>query len=55
MKSLKWKITTIILTIIIIISLSMMFMGLFKSFSVTKNIINKQSEDAIGSGYSVLD
>lgn len=55
MKSLKWKITTIILTIIIIISLSMMFMGLFKSFNVTKNIINKQSEDAISSGYSMLD
>lgn len=55
MKSLKWKITTIILTIIIIISLSMMFMGLFKSFKVTKNIINKQSEDAIGSGYNMLE
>lgn len=55
MKSLKWKITTIILTIIIIISMSMMFMGLFKSFKVTKNIINKQSEDAIGSGYKMLD
>lgn len=55
MKSLKWKITTIILTIIIIISMSMMFMGLFKSFKVTKNIINKQSEDAIGSGYNMLE
>jgi len=55
MKSLKWKITTIILTIIIIISMSMMFMGLFKSFNVTKNIINKQSEDAIGSGYNMLE
>ncbi len=55
MKSLKWKITTIILTIIIIISMSMMFMGLFKSFNVTKSIINKQSEDAIGSGYNMLE
>lgn len=55
MKSLKWKITTIILTIIMIISLSMMIMGLFKSFSVTKNIINKQFEQTIGSGYSMLD
>ncbi len=55
MKSLKWKITTIILTIIIIISLSMMFMGLFKSFNVTKNIINKQFEETISSGYSMLD
>lgn len=55
MKSLKWKITTIILTIIIIISLSMMFMGLLKSFSVTKNIINKQFQQTIGSGYSMLD
>lgn len=55
MKSLKWKITTTILTIIIIISLSMMIMGLFKSFSVTKNIINKQFEQTIGSGYNMLD
>ncbi|WP_346937719.1 methyl-accepting chemotaxis protein [uncultured Clostridium sp.] len=55
MKSLKWKITTTVLTMIIIISLSMMFMGLFKSFNVTKNIINKQSEDAITAGYNMLD
>lgn len=55
MKSLKWKITTIILTIIIIISLSMMFMGLIKSFNVTKSIINKQFEQTIDSGYSMLD
>ncbi|WP_346928221.1 methyl-accepting chemotaxis protein [Clostridium sp.] len=55
MKSLKWKITTIILTIIIIISLSMMFMGLFKSFKVTQNIINKQVKQSINSGYNMLD
>jgi len=55
MKSLKWKIISTVLTMIIIISLSMMLMGLFKSFNVTKNIINKQSEDAIGAGYNMLD
>ncbi len=55
MKSLKWKITRIVLIMIITISLSMMFMGLFKSFNVTENIINKQFEGIITSGYNMLN
>jgi methyl-accepting chemotaxis protein len=55
MKSLKWKITRIVLIMIITISLSMMLMGLFKSFNVTENIINKQFEGIITSGYNMLN
>ena len=54
MKSLKTKLTIIILIMIVTSSLSIMLIGLNKSFSMTKSIIQTQTSEQLGSASNML-